>query len=99
MKMPSLTRVVGGKRYSTEGATLLAHDVWWDGHNMERQGRNTWLLRTPNGRYFTVTGTLWQGERDSLEPLSEEAASQLYESLPVHEMEWEEAFQRTLEEA
>lgn len=86
MQMPRLSRIVNGKRYSTEGATVLAHDVWWDGHNLERQGRNTWLLRTPKGSYFVVYGTLWQGERDRLELLSEEEAVALYERLPEHEV-------------
>jgi len=50
-------------------ATLLAGDDWWDGHNWERQGRNTCLYRTPRGAYFTVTFSQWQGEGDRLDPV------------------------------
>ena len=93
MKAPKFTRIVNRKRYSTETATLIADDVFWDGHNFERNGRNTWLYRTPNGRYFTVTCSQWQGERDSLEPISKGDAIDLYENeLPEHEVDYAEAF-------
>ena len=85
-------RVVGGVRYDASKATLIAHDVYWDGNNMERHGRNTWLYRTPKGRYFSVTRTQWQGERDSLTPVTEEEARAMYERLPEHAEEYEEAF-------
>ena len=88
----TMTRIIEGIRYDTEKATLIADDVYWDGHNFERSGRNTWLYRTPNGRYFTVTGTLWQGERDTLTPLDAEEARRLYERLPEQEVDYEEAF-------
>lgn len=88
-----MTRIVNRQRYSTETATLLASDVYWDGHNMERSGRNTWLYRTPKGAYFLVHRTCWQGEEDSLEPIEEEEAIDLYEtSLRTHEVPYEEAF-------
>ena len=32
MNMPNITRVVERRRYSTEAATVLASDVYWDGH-------------------------------------------------------------------
>ena len=35
---------------------------------------------------------MWQGERDSIEPLSKEGAMELYEQLPEHAVEFEEAF-------
>jgi hypothetical protein len=88
-----MSRIIEGRRYDTETATLLADNVYWDGHNMERSGRNAWLYRTPNGRYFTVSGTLWQGERDTLAPVSLEEARRLYENiLPEHAVAYEEAF-------
>lgn len=87
------SRIIDRKRYDTETATLIAHDVYWDGHNMERSGRNTWLYRTPNGRYFTVTFTMWQGEQDTLTPVSQEDAITLYEGrLSEHAVDYEEAF-------
>ncbi len=92
MERIQMQRVIDGLRYDTEKAVLLAHDVYWDGHNFERNGRNTWLYRTPNGRYFQVVGTLWQGERDTLTPLGPEEARRLYEQLPEHEVDYEDAF-------
>lgn len=94
MNAPSkMIRIVDRVRYDVSKATLLASDVFWDGHNFERSGRNTWLYRTPNGRYFTVTRTQWQGEQDALEPVDLEEAIRLYErELPEHEESYSDAF-------
>jgi len=92
MQPRKMIQVIGGKRYNTETATLLAHDAYWDGHNFERSGRNTFLYRTPKGAYFVVRQTCWQGERDSLEPLDRDEAVGLFEQLPEHDVSWEEAF-------
>ena len=80
MELGKMVRVVNGLRYNTETATVLASDAYWDGSNHERHGRNTWLLRTLKGAYFTVTRTMWQGERDSLEPVTQAEAQELYEA-------------------
>ena len=88
-----LVRIVDGKRYSVATATLLAGDDWWDGHNYERYGRNTFLYRTPGGRYFAVTLTCWQGERDKLVPVLQNDAVSIYENdLPKHYVDYEDAF-------
>jgi hypothetical protein len=88
-----MQRVVDGIRYRVATATLLADDQYWDGHNHERRGRNCFLYRTPKGRYFVVTLTMWQGEQDTLEPIDEQEARRLYEgSLTEHAVSWEEAF-------
>jgi len=87
------TRIIGRKKYSVKTATLIAGDDYWDGHNFERHGRNTFLYRTPNGAYFTVTLTQWQGESDHLTPIDPDEAIQLYEtSLSEHEVSYAEAF-------
>lgn len=99
MNRIQMTRVINRIRYNTETATLIASDVYWDGHNMERGGRNTWLYRTNSGRYFTVHGTFWQGERDTLQPVTMDEAVELYETnLTEHEVEYEEAFPKILVE-
>lgn len=99
MHPTTMTRIVGGKRYSTKTAALVASDEYWDGHNWERSGRNTFLYRTPLGAWFTVSLSQWQGERDVLEPVSEEEAREYFEGpLTEHEMTWAEAFQREPEE-
>lgn len=88
-----MKRVVKGVRYDTKKATLLAHDCYWDGQNMERHGRNTYLYRSPGGRYFTVNLTQWQGERDWLQPIDRAEAIELYEGpLSEHEVAFEVAF-------
>ena len=88
-----LVRVVNGIRYDVEKATLIAHNAYWDGQSHERYGRNTFLYRTPKGRYFTVTLTTWQGEHDTLEPVSLKEAIALYErSLTEHVVDYAEAF-------
>lgn len=100
MKIGSMQRVINGKRYDTDKATVIADNCYWDGHNWERSGRNTFLCRTQNGNYFRVNRTCWQGERDSLTPLSEDEAVELWEALQEHNVEFEEAFPgRVVEDA
>ena len=67
----------------------------WD----ERHGRNTYLYRTKAGRFFLHHTTLWQGERDHIEPVSPDEARQYYEDLPEHKMSYAEAFGEEPEEA
>ena len=94
MRAPTrFTRVINRKRYSVETATLIASDTWWDGHNFERHGRNTFLYRTPRGMFFTVTCSQWQGEEDSLSPVDLDEAVELYEGpLTEDALSYEEAF-------
>jgi hypothetical protein len=92
MEAGAWNEVIGGKRYNTATADLIASDAYWDGHNWERRGRNTFLFMTKKGNYFRVTRTQWQGEKDSLVPLSQDEAIQLWEQLPEHEIPFEEAF-------
>jgi hypothetical protein len=94
MKPPAeMTRIVDRKRYSVQTATLIAADDFWDGHNFERRGRNRFLYRTPGGAYFLVTLTQWQGEQDTLEPMTLEEALELFEGpLTEHAVSYREAF-------
>ena len=93
MNAGKMTVIVNRKKYSTETATLLASDCYWDGHNFERNGRNEFLYRTPKGEYFTVNMSMWQGERDTLTPVTEDEAIELFEgSLTEHEVKYAEAF-------
>jgi len=87
------SRIVNRTRYSVETATLIADDTFWDGHNHERSGRNTWLYRTPRGAFFIVTRSQWQGESDSLEPVTLERAIEMYENaLSEHNESYQDAF-------
>lgn len=93
MKPPEgWTEIVGGKRYSTDTAELLAGDDWWDGHNWERRGENTFLYRTQKGNYFSITLTQWVGKRDVLMPITQDEAMILWESLPERRCSFEDAF-------
>lgn len=94
MKAPTdFVRIIERKRYSVKAATMLAHDAYWDGHNFERSGRNTFLYRTPRGGFFTVNLSMWQGERDTLTPVTQQEAIDLYEGpLTEHEESYADAF-------
>lgn len=92
MKLRSMIKVLGGKRYNTANATVIADNAYWDGHNFERSSRNTFLCRTPGGNYFVVRQTCWQGEIDTLEALTQDEAIEMYESLPEQNVSFEEAF-------
>jgi hypothetical protein len=81
MKTQSMKRIIGGKVYDTDTAEVIADNAYWDGHNFERQGRNTFLYKTPKNNYFAVHLTQLEGERDTLEPLTQDEAVTLYEQL------------------
>jgi hypothetical protein len=86
-------RIIGRKRYDVSTATLLAGNDYWDGHNFERAGRNTFLYRTPNGNYFKVCLSQWVNESNILLPLAQDEAIELYENcLTEHELSYAEAF-------
>ena len=87
-----MRRVIGGKSYDTETATLVASNRYWDGSNYDRSGRNTYLYKTKKGNYFLHHTTMWTGEFDRIEPLSEGEAMEWWEKLPEQEVEYEEVF-------
>lgn len=95
----SIVQIIDGVRYDTDKAQVVASNEYWDGHNYERQGRNTHLYKTKKGNFFAGYSTLWQGEKDYLEPLSKEEAKELYESLREQDLTYEEAFGETPQEA
>lgn len=88
----NMTRTIKGKRYSTATAELLAGNDYWDGHNFERSGRNTFLYRTQKGAFFRVDLTQWEGEQTGLEPLTQDEALELWEDLSEKRLDYEEAF-------
>ena len=86
-------RIIEGKVYDVSTATRIADDHYWDGQKYERDGRNCFLYRTPNGAFFTVTLTLWQSEKDTLTPITQEEAIKLFEgSLSEHRVKYAKAF-------
>ncbi len=58
----------------------------------ERAGRNTFLFRDPSGIYFAEHRSAWAIDSDYVEALSASHALQLYEQLPIHEVEPASAF-------
>ena len=85
-------QIINGKTYNTKTATLLPHDRYWDGSNWDRYGRNTYLYRHADGEYFVFRLTMWDGERDHIEPISRANALDIYDSLPEREVSHEDAF-------
>jgi len=92
MKPRPVSEIRNLLHYTTEGSTLLAGDDHFDGHNHERRGRNTFLYRTPTGRFFIAVQTTIAGERDRIEPLTLEAAIHTYDALRERRVSWGEAF-------
>ena len=94
-----MEQIVNGLKYDTDAAARVASNEYWDGHNWDRDGRNTYLYKTPNGRFFLLHTSRWEGERDHIEPVSPDEARQYYEDLPEHEMTYAEAFGEEPEDA
>ncbi|MGA3116895.1 MAG: hypothetical protein ABSF90_20945 [Syntrophobacteraceae bacterium] len=82
-----MRKIINGKVYDTDTAQIMASDRYWDGNNMERNGRNQYLYVTPRGAFFSYRFTMWQGELDSITPLDKGDAKSLYEKLPEQDIE------------
>lgn len=94
-----MQQIIERKKYDTKTATLIASNRYWDGSNFERSGRNTYLYKTKNGRYFSYHTTQWQGESNTIEALTIDEAKDLYENLREHDLDFEAAFGEKPEEA
>jgi len=90
--------IINRRRYSTETATLLADDEYSDGFNRLGFGRATHLYRGPGGSCFGHHETLWHGEHDSIEALTDTAAEALYAELPYKHVAFDLAFPGVLVE-
>lgn len=82
MEPRNMEVVINGKRYHTEGATLIARGINWEGHSYIKHGKHHFLFRTPKGNYFTQHQFDQEGVRDWLEPMLEGEARLLYQLLP-----------------
>ena len=94
-----MKQIINGLKYDTDTASRIASNDYWDGYSNYRNGRNTYLYKTPNGRYFLLHTSLWAGERDQIEPVELKDAKQYYEELTEHTMSYAEAFGVEPEEA
>lgn len=73
-------QIIDRKKYDPSTATLISGDDYWDGSNWERRGTNTFLYRTKKGNYFTEYLTQWMGDNNRLSAVSEDEATEIYES-------------------
>lgn len=87
-----MKRVINKKVYDTETATRIATNDFSDGTNQFNCGRTADLYRTKKGNYFIVHETHWQGESDSLRPLSQDEAIEEYENMFEQREEFEDSF-------
>lgn len=92
MQARTMSRIFGKKLYNSETARLIASDSYWDGRSWDREGRNTFLFRTPNGHYFAQCQTKVRGEVNSIKPLELDEAIALYGSLQKKEVRFMFAF-------
>lgn len=76
-----MRRIIARKIYDTATANLIADNTFADGTNRLTAGRATFLYSTPKGAYFALHETCWQGETNRIEPLTLDAAVDLYEDL------------------
>lgn len=75
-----MKKVIDGKTYNTETATLLADD-WYRLSDSDRfnTGGCSALYRTQSGNYFLHRESLWEGQpSDSIEPLTMSKANAYY---------------------
>ena len=84
--------------YDSDRAVVLASDEYWDGNSWDRNGRNTYLYKTPNGRFFTY-GTVALQKGGTLNSLEPSEARELYGELPDQVVPYEKAFGVVPEEA
>ncbi len=96
MRPLRMTAYIGGKRFSTDTAKLVAHDAYWDGQSEERNGKNQFLFRTEKGEFFVqhriASTDCFEPQRDWIEPISQMDAVLLYAELPEKPVTFDEAF-------
>ena len=83
---------IDGWFYDTDTATLIAHNSYWDGSSWFRSGRNSYLYKSPEGNFFLYHTTMWEGERDYIQPVDLQLAKYCYQVLPIKEMDYKTSF-------
>jgi len=87
-----MKRVINKKSYDTDTAQVIATNDFSDGTNKYNCGRTATLYRTKKGNYFSYHETCWQGEHDSITPLSIDEAIEQWEKMYDQRVEFKEAF-------
>ena len=97
MRPLRMTAYVGGKRYATDKAKVIAHDAFWDGNSEERNGRNQFLFKTEDGSYFVqhrgASTDCFEPAHDWIQPVSQMDAVMIYWELPERPVEYKDAFE------
>jgi len=94
-----MRNLINGKIYDTDKSDVVATNDFSDGTNVHNRGRTSTLYRTKKGQFFTLYETCWQGEQNSIEPISSQEAQEIYSDMYDQKMTIEEAFGDNLEEA
>jgi len=94
-----MKKVIEGKIYNTETAEAIADNEFSDGTNRMSHGRCLTLYKTKKGAFFVEHETCWEGERDTIEPVTMEQAKDYYESMKNEKVSWAGAFGQEPEEA
>ncbi|MFH1491435.1 MAG: hypothetical protein ABII06_21205 [Pseudomonadota bacterium] len=93
-----MKKVIGGKMYDTEKAERIGHNEFADGTNRMPHGRCTSIYKTAKGKFFMHCETCWQGEHDSIAPLTKQEAKDEYEHM-INQVDYVDAFGEEPEEA
>jgi hypothetical protein len=81
---------------STRTSILLAGDDTWNGATYERFGRNTFLYRTHNGKFFKLMRSRWPEDPQGFKSLTMAEAAHLYDDLPEHYLTKAAAFPKKM---
>jgi hypothetical protein len=85
-------KIIAGKMYNTATAEAIADNEFSDGTNRLNHGRATTLYKSKKGNFFAEHETCWQGEHDTIEPLSIDQAKDLFQDLSGDADCWTEHF-------
>lgn len=101
MEIRNLDETLGGRRYRTESATLIARERWPEEETTADGGLATTLLyRTGHGNYFRQIQSHSTIIRDQIEPVTLDEARNEYLAMPIKTVDLPEAFPGlTIEEA
>ncbi len=93
MKPSPMIRVYDKLIWDTTKAEIVASNAYFDGKNYEREGTNTFLMRTQNGRFFLQFNNANDGNKSYLKPLSDDEAMTLFHELEVKEKKFNELWE------
>jgi hypothetical protein len=88
--------ISGNIRPSTRTSILLAADDTWNGATYEQAGRNTFLYRAHDGKFFKLMRSRWPEDPQGFKSLTLAEAAHLYDDLPEHYLTKAEAFPRKM---